>query len=160
MLRSNVDCLYFTQRIASHIQVFALSRWLSVTLPVEYYELTRGLQWSIPYFNLPWEQESIQSVMVSSNSPKDRLFHVPEAHDSIFFQGLQPEAANVDPRAKVFGLPLNPMEYASYFEVSQNYFYSKLTNHFCMLIGDVFLRQSQIIMPEAEYIFDPQNSHG
>ncbi|KAL8465483.1 hypothetical protein ACS0TY_034837 [Phlomoides rotata] len=122
-------------RIASHIQVFALSRWLAVTLPVEYYELTRGLQWSIPYFNLPWEKGNIQSVMVGSTSPKDRLFRAHEAHDSIFFQGLQPEAANVDPNAKVFGLPLNPMEYASYFE-------------------------SQTIMPEAEYIFDPQNSHG
>ncbi|KAI3454471.1 hypothetical protein Pfo_011134 [Paulownia fortunei] len=122
-------------RIASHLQVFALSRWLAVTLPVEYYELARGLQWSIPYFNLPWERGNIRSVMVGSSSPKDRLFGVSEVHDSIFFKGLQPEVGSIDSAAKVFGLPLTPMEYRSYFE-------------------------SQTIMPEAEYILDPQNSHG
>ncbi|KAL0440991.1 UNVERIFIED_CONTAM: hypothetical protein Sradi_0038000 [Sesamum radiatum] len=121
-------------RIASHIQIFALSRWLSVTLPVEYYELARGLQWSIPYFKLPWEKGNIRSIMVGSTSPKDRLFRISEAHDSLFLEGLQPDTGNSD-SAKVFGLPLTPMEYRSYFE-------------------------SQTIMPEAEYILDPQNSHG
>ncbi|GER38508.1 flagellar L-ring protein [Striga asiatica] len=114
-------------RIASHLQVFAFSRWLAVTLPVEYYELTKGLQWSIPYFNLPWEKGGVYSVMVGSNSPKDRLFRV--------FESLQPEAVNINPGAKVFGLPLTPIEYRSYFE-------------------------SQNILPEADYILDPQNSHG
>ncbi|KAL7098476.1 hypothetical protein ACP275_09G019800 [Erythranthe tilingii] len=118
-------------RIASHLQVFALSRWLAVTLPVEYYELTRGLQWSIPYFNLPWEKGDINSYMVGSTSPKDRLF----SHDSIFFEGLQPQASSMGSSSKVFGLPLTPLEYRSYFE-------------------------SQTILPEAEYILDPQNSHG
>ncbi|KAK4394718.1 hypothetical protein Sango_1626100 [Sesamum angolense] len=122
-------------RIASHIQIFALSRWLSVTLPVEYYELARGLQWSIPYFKLPWEKGNIRSIMVGSTSPKDRLFRISEAHDSLFLEGLQPDTGNSDSAAKVFGLPLTPMEYRSYFE-------------------------SQTIMPEAEYILDPQNSHG
>ncbi|KAH6770632.1 transmembrane protein [Perilla frutescens var. hirtella] len=121
-------------RVASHFQVFALSKWLAVTLPVEYYEFARGLQWSIPYFSLPWETGDTHSVMVGSTSPKDRLLRVPMDHDSIFFEGLQPEAANTD-STKVYGLPLSPMEYASYFE-------------------------SQSIMPEAEYILDPQNSHG
>ncbi|KAL0417123.1 UNVERIFIED_CONTAM: hypothetical protein Slati_3544200 [Sesamum latifolium] len=122
-------------RIAAHIQIFALSRWLAVTLPVEYYELARGLQWSIPYFNLPWEKGNIRSIMVGSTSPKDRLFRISEAHDSLFLEGLQPDTGNSDSAAKVFGLPLTPMEYRSYFE-------------------------SQTIMPEAEYILDPQNSHG
>ncbi|XP_042036904.1 uncharacterized protein LOC121782957 [Salvia splendens] len=121
-------------RVASHIQVFALSKWLSVTLPIEYYELTRGLQWSIPYFNLPWETGDQRSVMVGSTSPKDRLILVPKGHDSIFVEGLKPEAANVN-SPKVFGLPLNPMEYAFYFA-------------------------SETAMPEAEYILDPHNSHG
>ncbi|KAG8378846.1 hypothetical protein BUALT_Bualt07G0027200 [Buddleja alternifolia] len=122
-------------RIASHIQVFAFSRWLPVTLPVEYYELARGLQWSIPYFNLPWEREKNHAFMVGSSSSKDRLLRLSETHDSMFFEGLQPEAANVDSTGKAFGLPLTPMEYRSYFE-------------------------SQNIVPEAEYISDPQNSHG
>ncbi|KAL1568226.1 hypothetical protein AAHA92_03621 [Salvia divinorum] len=121
-------------RVASHIQVFALSKWLAITLPVEYYELTRCLQWSIPYINLPWETGDQRSVMVGSTSPTDRLIRAPKDRDSIFVEGLKPEAANVD-SPKVFGLPLNPMEYASYFE-------------------------SQSTMPVAEYILDPQNSHG
>ncbi|KAK6123517.1 hypothetical protein DH2020_042738 [Rehmannia glutinosa] len=123
-------------RITSHIQVFALTRWLAVTLPVEYYELAKGLQWSIPYFNLPWEKGSTRSVMVGSTSPKDRLFRVSEIHDSIFFKGLQPQAANTDSASKVFGLPLTPIEYRSYFETEPDY------------------------RTEAEYILDPQNSHG
>ncbi|KAK6148358.1 hypothetical protein DH2020_019270 [Rehmannia glutinosa] len=106
-------------RIASHIQVFALTRWLAVTLPVEYYELAKGLQWSIPYFNLPWEKGSTRSVMVGSTSPKDRLFRVSEIHDSIFFEDLQPQAANTDSASKVFGLPLTPIEYRSYFEYKE-----------------------------------------
>lgn len=108
---------YLVQRVASHLQVFALSKWLAVTLPVEYYELARGLQWSIPYFKLPWETGDLHSVMVGSTSSKDRLLRIPKEHNSIFFEGLQPEAANTDSAAKVFGLPLSPMEYASYFEV-------------------------------------------
>jgi hypothetical protein len=33
----------FRHRIACHIQVFALSRWLVVSLPVEYYGFAMGL---------------------------------------------------------------------------------------------------------------------
>lgn len=118
-------------RILSHIQVFALSRWLAVSLPVEYYEFARGLQWSIPYFTLPWEKGDYRGVMVASSSPKDRLVRISD----ISLEDLQPRSANVDPSGKAFGLPLTPVEYTSYFE-------------------------SQNILPEAEYILDPQNSHG
>lgn len=58
----------------------------------------------------------MHSVMVGSTSPKDHLIRAPREHDSIFMEGLKPEAANVNP-TNVFGLPLNPLEYASYFEV-------------------------------------------
>ncbi|KAK6920684.1 Glutaredoxin [Dillenia turbinata] len=43
-------------RILGHIQVFALSRWIAVDLPIGYYEFVRGLGWSIPYLRLPWEK--------------------------------------------------------------------------------------------------------
>ncbi|WVZ99824.1 hypothetical protein U9M48_045067, partial [Paspalum notatum var. saurae] len=42
-------------RMACHIQIFALARWLSVNLPIEYYEFAKGIEWSIPYMRLPWE---------------------------------------------------------------------------------------------------------
>ncbi|KAK7846179.1 hypothetical protein CFP56_008276 [Quercus suber] len=55
-------------RIACHLQVIALSGWLKVRLPVEYYELTRGLRWSIPYLSLPWERETGHTRLVMGNS--------------------------------------------------------------------------------------------
>ncbi|KAL2492641.1 hypothetical protein Adt_28269 [Abeliophyllum distichum] len=121
-------------RIACHIQVFAMSRWLAVTLPVEYYELARGLQWSIPYFNLPWEMGNVQPVMVGSTSPWSSHPYSSKLHESIILDGVQPEFGN-DSDEKAYGLPLTPKEYRTYFE-------------------------KQNIMPEAEYILDPQNSHG
>nr|CAB3464247.1 unnamed protein product [Digitaria exilis] len=45
-------------RMACHIQIFALSRWLSVNLPIEYYEFAKGIEWTIPYMRLPWEGPS------------------------------------------------------------------------------------------------------
>eukprot|EP01018_Ginkgo_biloba_P013824 Gb_22704 [translate_table: standard] len=43
--------------MAGHLQVFAFSDWLSVSLPVEYHETTRGLRWLIPHAKLPWEND-------------------------------------------------------------------------------------------------------
>ncbi|XP_034673186.1 uncharacterized protein LOC117904606 isoform X2 [Vitis riparia] len=122
-------------RIASHIQVFALSRWLPVTLPVEYYEFARGIQWSVPYFSLPWETGHIHPIMVGSSSPTVSHLYASRIHDSGFFETVQPEEDNLDRAASVYGLPLTPMEYRTFFE-----------NH--------------NFKPEAEYISDPQNSNG
>ncbi|XP_026405012.1 uncharacterized protein LOC113300070 isoform X3 [Papaver somniferum] len=68
-------------RTACHIQVFALSRWLAVTLPVEYYEFTRGLQWSIPYLSLPWEGEYVSLNMQSQNL-KPEAEYITDLNDS------------------------------------------------------------------------------
>nr|XP_023928271.1 uncharacterized protein LOC112039619 [Quercus suber] len=69
--------------IACHLQVIALSGWLAVRLPVEYYELTRGLRWSIPYISLPWERKTghtrlpanthMSKIHVTSTLPKKPL---------------------------------------------------------------------------------------
>ncbi|PON72223.1 Guanine nucleotide-binding protein, beta subunit [Parasponia andersonii] len=122
-------------RIACHIQVFALSRWLAVMLPVEYYEFARGLQWSIPYFDLPWENGHSSLLMVGSSPFSSSSSHISEIYDSENFQNLQQEEENSNVAAQVYGLPLDPMEYRLYFK-----------NH--------------NIKPEAEYLLDPQNSNG
>lgn len=153
------------QRIASHIQVFALSRWLPVTLPVEYYEFARGIQWSVPYFSLPWETGHIHPIMVGSSSPTVSHLYASRIHDSGFFETVQPEEDNLDRAASVYGLPLTPMEYRTFFEVG------KLSS-FCNKIS-FFKRRKRIYFwqchlylqnhnfkPEAEYISDPQNSNG
>ncbi|KAF2315900.1 hypothetical protein GH714_040695 [Hevea brasiliensis] len=122
-------------RIACFIQVFALSRWLAVLLPIEYYEFARGLQWSIPYFSLPWESGGIHPIMWSTNSSTTPHSYISNIHDSEISQSLQQEEENVNIASPIYGLPLTPMEYRSFFE-------------------------SQNINPEAEYIFDPQYSNG
>nr|XP_023874654.1 uncharacterized protein LOC111987179 [Quercus suber] len=92
-------------KMAGHIQVFALSTWLGVTLPVEYYELARGLHWSIPYFNLPWETGRTHSSPPANLHPRSKI------HDSGIFLGVQ-NRAMAKPRMR-----LNENEY-SFFENS------------------------------------------
>ncbi|XP_011028534.1 PREDICTED: uncharacterized protein LOC105128518 isoform X1 [Populus euphratica] len=120
-------------RTACHIQVFAMSRWLAVTLPVEYYEFARNLQWSIPYFSLPWETGGIQPILVKSNSSSGAHSYISKTHDISL--SMQLEGKSVNKSSPVYGLPLSPMEYLSFFE-------------------------SQSFKPEAEHILDPQHSNG
>ncbi|GJN22115.1 hypothetical protein PR202_gb09651 [Eleusine coracana subsp. coracana] len=56
-------------RMACHIQMFALSRWMSVNLPIEYYEFAKGIEWSIPYMPLPWEGPAADPFMGYSTMP-------------------------------------------------------------------------------------------
>lgn len=39
-----------------HLQVFVLSDWFSVSLPIEYSEAVKGLRWLIPREKLPWRK--------------------------------------------------------------------------------------------------------
>ncbi|CAH2049760.1 unnamed protein product [Thlaspi arvense] len=121
-------------RIACHIQVFALSRWLAVTLPIEYCEFVRGLQWSIPYFSLPWEKRQIHPFPVSSNSTTPHSYYS-EIHRPESFKNVESQAANSYVAASIYGLPLTAMEYRSFFE-------------------------SHNIKPEAESLMEPHNSNG
>ncbi|KAK9066471.1 hypothetical protein SSX86_013793 [Deinandra increscens subsp. villosa] len=95
-------------RIICHIQIFALSGWLAVPLPVEYSEFVKGLRWSIPYFKLPWERGSYVKPIWPMN---------PHSYGSRTedprVQSLRIEATNLD---VVYGLPLTAMEYKSFFE--------------------------------------------
>ncbi|KAJ8553902.1 hypothetical protein K7X08_024580 [Anisodus acutangulus] len=118
-------------RIACHIQVFALARWLPVTLPVQYYEFARGLQWSVPYFSLPWETGRMHQFMMGPGSPANTHSYGSKIHDF----GMKPDKYNVNKAATLIGLPLTPMEYRSIFG-------------------------SQGLLPEAQYIVDPQYSNG
>jgi len=109
----------YIQRSACHIQVFALSRWLAVTLPIEYYEFAKGLQWSIPYFILPWETGGIHPIMVKSNSFSILNSYISKTHD--ISQNMQLEGKSGNKSSPVFGLPLAPMEYISFFEVRNHF---------------------------------------
>ncbi|XP_077244190.1 uncharacterized protein LOC143884473 isoform X2 [Tasmannia lanceolata] len=122
-------------RIACHIQVFAQSKWLTVTLPVEYYEFVRGLQWSIPHLNLPWETGHVHPIMLDSGLPVLARAETSEKQKSGILKNTQSSNGKLEMDASLFGLPLTPMEYSSFFE-------------------------SQNIKPEADSILDSQNANG
>lgn len=96
-----------------HIQVFALSGWLAVPLPIEYSEFVKGLRWSIPYFRLPWETEYVQPVW-----PTNPHSYNPTTYNSAS-QSMQLKAMTGEKPDSVYGLPLTAMEYKSFFEVSR-----------------------------------------
>lgn len=119
------------QRIACHIQFFALTRWLPVTLPVEYYEFARGLQWSVPYFRLPWEAGSMHQFMMGPGSPTDPHSYGSKIHDF----GTKPIKYDVNKAAALYGLPLSPMEYRSIFGVRIHKFHNNI--NLCSMITSV-----------------------
>lgn len=88
-----------------------------MTLPVEYYEVTRGIQWSIPYLNLPWEYGSTQSIMVGSNSPENTNSYISKTHQ-VGLSNIIDRDVSLNLAAAAYGLPLTPIEYGSFFEVS------------------------------------------
>ncbi|KAK2993225.1 hypothetical protein RJ640_005193 [Escallonia rubra] len=100
-------------RIASHIQIFALSRQLAVPLPVEYSEFARGLQWSIPSLSLPWATGHIDPSKMNPYSNGSKV------NDSGIIETLQPQRENMDMVGSVYRSPLSPKEYISNFK-SQN----------------------------------------
>lgn len=122
-------------RSACHIQVFALSRWLAVTLPVEYYEFARSLEWSIPYFTLPWETRHIQPVMTGSSPDESSNSFLSRSYEREISHSVRPKEDGFKIAAAVYGSPLTPVEYRSFFE-------------------------SHSFKPEAEYIFDKLHSNG
>ncbi|CAN8278206.1 unnamed protein product [Cochlearia groenlandica] len=97
-------------KTACHIQFFALSRWLPVTLPVDYYEFVRGIQWIVPYFPLPWETKHKEQIMVALSPKSGPYSFVSKARNNMI--NLQ---TSTKPES-VFGLPLTAMEYRLFFE--------------------------------------------
>lgn len=110
-----VSLTFCLQRFLCHIQVFALTRWLLATVPIEYYEFSRSIAWSIPYINLPWERVSNPLAEYST----DRLGRYSEVWESAKLNFEPPTLSNqimeMDP--SVNGKPLTPEEYMSFLEV-------------------------------------------
>lgn len=107
--------------MACHIQVFALSRWLSINLPVEYYELSKGLEWSIPYMRLPWEGPSADPFVGYSTMPaiaySEMLDRTALAADVLRRPPAAPGVAMAMPSTSPLdGKPLTAMEYRYLFE--------------------------------------------
>jgi hypothetical protein len=120
--------------MACHIQIFALSRWLSINLPVEYYELAKGIEWTIPYIRLPWEGPSADPFVGYSTMPAiayselvDRIGieadaynprPAPAAQQQIMPMQIPADSAIPLQIPALDGKPLTAMEYRAFFEVT------------------------------------------
>ncbi|XP_028555026.1 uncharacterized protein LOC110110061 isoform X4 [Dendrobium catenatum] len=118
-------------RIACHIQVFALSKWLTAVMPIEYYEFARGIEWSIPYINLPWESEGMDSFLKDSSFPVVTNSELSEGNGLNSFGPMT--IANGESKTTLYGKPLTPTEYWAFLE-------------------------NQNMKPEAEFITTSQSS--
>lgn len=105
----------FSQRIACHVQLFALTRWLTINLPIEYYEFTRGVEWIIPHHKLPWESSTGDSLKGYSAFPASAYSQLVESSKMTSLPPLY--------ESSLEGKPLTPMEYRSIFEVKSNFIY-------------------------------------
>ncbi|KAG0464201.1 hypothetical protein HPP92_020270 [Vanilla planifolia] len=101
-------------RIACHIQVFALSKWLAANMPIEYYEFARGLMWSIPYINLPWENENTNSLSKDPSLTVATNRKISEGHELNIFSHVT--SMDVGLENALNGEPLTPMEYRLFLE--------------------------------------------
>lgn len=106
------------QRILCHIQIFALSRWLAVELPVEFYEFAKNLQWTIPYFSLPWETKDMNLILEGSSPFGKSNPFTSKVPLTIPTMKL---IDNLNKAASVYGSPLTSSEYQLYFEVRTLY---------------------------------------
>ncbi|KAF7021865.1 hypothetical protein CFC21_034745 [Triticum aestivum] len=123
-------------RMACQIQIFALSRWLSINLPVEYYELAKGIEWTIPYIRLPWEGPSADPFVGYSTMPAIAYSELVDRSDVVqadpYYPGaapggqqqIMPMQIPVEGKPPAIplqtpaldGKPLTAMEYRSFFE--------------------------------------------
>ncbi|XP_078177786.1 uncharacterized protein LOC144572199 isoform X2 [Carex rostrata] len=95
-------------RIACHVQLFALTRWLTINLPIEYYEFTRGIEWMIPHHKLPWESSTGDSLKGYSAFPASAYSQLVESSKMTSLPPIY--------ESSLEGKPLTPMEYRSTFE--------------------------------------------
>ncbi|MQL72572.1 hypothetical protein Taro_004908 [Colocasia esculenta] len=116
---SQQSCYYTSEptrnlmRIAYHIQLFAQYKWLAATMPVEYYEFARGIQWSIPYLTLPWENKGalgysdfpIGTLSATSRTNEIQNYDISQQNNGLFEMDVP-----------LYGTPLTPIEYRSFLE--------------------------------------------
>ncbi|WKA04151.1 hypothetical protein VitviT2T_022211 [Vitis vinifera] len=125
--------------MVGHLQVFVLSDWFSVGLPIEYSETTKGLRWLIPREKLPWKKENpsiwpnhfflaekklameFSSFSVALPSP-ERAYHSVDFNltNLQFPARTGPKASwfrehNISMENIAYGSPLNFSEYLIYF---------------------------------------------
>ncbi|KAG6490499.1 hypothetical protein ZIOFF_051797 [Zingiber officinale] len=123
---------YLVSEPSRNLMVFALSRWLVIGMPIEYYEFSIGIEWSIPYMSLPWETGS-NSLFEDPTFAFGTYSGVRERRMLETFRSpsVSPLIPEMDPLTP--GKPLTAGEYFSFLE-------------------------NQNMKPEAEFIMISRNS--
>ncbi|KAM0938048.1 hypothetical protein DsansV1_C23g0174101 [Dioscorea sansibarensis] len=103
-------------RTAYHIQVFALSKWLAVDLPIEYYEFARGIRWIIPHIRLPWETAGDDALIENRDFHLGTDSDIFDRHQFITEHPLGGLNNMAETNMSISGTPLTPMEYRSFIE--------------------------------------------
>ncbi|XP_020209395.1 uncharacterized protein LOC109794350 isoform X2 [Cajanus cajan] len=123
--------------MVGHLQVFALTSWFSTDQFIKYSETTRGLRWLIPHHKLPWKKYDTLSSNLEreklggrSNGPSARdidqqktellgLSYIGHKHsfqtEIINKSGQLPNQLNISKTSTLYGLPLDSVEYFTYF---------------------------------------------
>jgi len=130
--------------MVGHLQVFALTSWFSTNQYIKYSETTRGLRWLIPHHKLPWknydtwffvwEREKLEgrsnglsSVEHAYNKDQQHsdFMNLSYVDHKLSFQsenttkyGRLHNQHDISKTSTLYGLPLNSVEYFTYFLVS------------------------------------------
>ncbi|KAL9277823.1 hypothetical protein ACSQ67_024948 [Phaseolus vulgaris] len=127
--------------MVGHLQVFALTSWFSTNQCIIYSEATRGLRWLIPHHKLPWknydswlsvwEREKLEGRS-NGLSSGEHSYNKDQQHNDFMnlsytdhklsFQsenttksGRLHNQQDISKTSTLYGLPLNSVEYFTYF---------------------------------------------
>ncbi|MCO5584020.1 hypothetical protein L7F22_037939 [Adiantum nelumboides] len=100
------------QGMAGHLQVFALSSQMAVSLPLEYSETTRGLRWLIPHVKLPWKHMRRFLTIHWNKKAPDQLYIVSKLNAQA---AEKVRGRRLGANASIYGPAFLPSEYKQYF---------------------------------------------
>ncbi|RZB59752.1 hypothetical protein D0Y65_042806 [Glycine soja] len=124
-----------------HLQVFALTSWFSTNQFIKYSETTRGLRWLIPHHKLPWKKIDTWSSILereklagrsnglsagehsyNRDQQQNDLMNLSYIDHKLSFQtknttkfGRFHNQHDLSKTSTLYGLPLNSIEYFTYF---------------------------------------------
>ncbi|KAK7336077.1 hypothetical protein VNO77_16606 [Canavalia gladiata] len=125
-----------------HLQVFALTSWFSTNQFIKYSETTRGLQWLIPHHKLPWKDFDTWSSILDKEklpgrsdglSAEEHSYNRDQQQNDLMnlsyiehklsfpteittkYGRLYYNQHNTSMTSTLYGLPLNSIEYFTYF---------------------------------------------
>ncbi|KHN40962.1 hypothetical protein glysoja_039369 [Glycine soja] len=114
-----------------HLQVFALTSWFSTNQFIKYSETTRGLRWLIPHHKLPWKKIDTWKKLGWRSNGQSAGERDQQQTDLMSLSYIDPKLSfqtenttnfgrfhnqhDLSKTSTLYGLPLNSIEYFTYF---------------------------------------------